>query len=137
MVSQESWAVNKRARAFHRACVIGVYAQGFFAIMKFAKGNLTGGIYDAIQAFMGAYAMQPDGLRFVPTYLTINGFNGIMGCFQVFQAFNGIPLHFIPVLTILPPAVSLTSAYCGWQFCREVRAIAVGLPGYGPQDTCF
>ena len=39
-----------------------------------------------------------------------------------------IPLHFIPMITILPPAIALASAYLGWQFCREVRAIAVGLP---------
>lgn len=128
---------NKRARAFHRCCVIAVYVQGAFAIFKFASGNLIGGIYDGLNTAMGAYAIQPEGLRFFPTYLTISGFNGLIGCFQIFQAYNGVPLQFIPKLSILPPILGLLSAYWGWQFCREVKAIAVGLPGLGRQDTCF
>mmetsp|Transcript_62329 Transcript_62329/g.118276 ORF Transcript_62329/g.118276 Transcript_62329/m.118276 type:complete len:384 (-) Transcript_62329:73-1224(-) len=136
-VSEESWMANKRARAFHRCCVIAVYTQGALAILKFASGNLIGGIYDGLNAAMGAYAIQPEGLRFFPTYLTISGFNGLIGCFQIFQAYNGVPLHAIPKLSILPPILGLASAYWGWQFCREVKAIAVGLPGLGPQDTCF
>lgn len=137
MVDQEIWMLNKRACAFHRCCVIAVYAQGAFAVMKFARGNLVGGFYDAIQAAMGAYAIQPEGLRFFPTYLTINGFNGLLGTFKVLQVFNGVPLQDIPLMAIVPPLVALCSAYWGWEFSREIRAMAVGLPNFGPQDTCF
>merc|ERR1712113_1194511 len=55
----------------------------------------------------------------------------------VFQTFQGMPVHHIPLSTALPPALSLIAAYCGWQFCSEVRAIAAGLNGDGSQDTCF
>lgn len=138
-MSPDTWMHNRRARAFHRSCVIGVCVQGTFAVVKFAKGNLIGGVYDGIQAGMGAYALfgGGDGVSFFPTYLTICGFNGVISVFQVFQSYNGLPLQLIPKLAILPPAMSLLCAYWGWQFCREVRAIAVGLPGYGPQDTCY
>lgn len=138
-MTPDTWMHNARARAFHRCCTIGVCIQGAFAVVKFAKGNLIGGVYDGIQAGMGAYALSAggDGVTFFPTYLTICGFNGVLNVFQVFQNYNGLPLQLIPKMAILPPAVSLLCTYWGWQFCREVRAIAVGLPGYGPQDTCF
>lgn len=138
-MSPDTWMHNKRARAFYRSCVVGVSVQGVFAVVKFAKGNLIGGLYDGIQAGMGAYALfgGGDGVSFFPTYLTICGFNGIISVFQVFQSYNGLPLQLIPKLAVLPPAMSILCTYWGWQFCREVRAIAVGLPGYGSQDTCF
>lgn len=136
-VSPDAWLANKRARAFHRCCVVCVYAQGAIAVLKFARGDLVGGTYDALQALMGGYAIQPDGQRFFPTYIVISGFNGLLGLFQVFQSFQGVPLHFLPMLALLPPAFSLMAAYCGWQFCREVNAIAAGLTGDGPQDSCF
>jgi len=137
MVSEDAWSVNKRARAFHRCCVIGVCAQGIFAVTKLASGNFIGAVYDAIQACMGAYAVMPGGVRFFPTYISVSGFNGMLGVLQIFQSYNGLPLQLIPKMAILPPVIALSSAYWGWQFCREVRAIAIGLPNFGPQDTCF
>jgi hypothetical protein len=136
-VSPDSWLANKRARAFHRCCVIGVYVQGASAVFKFMRGDLVGGTYDGLMALMGGYAIQPDGMRFFPTYIMCAGFNGLLGTFQVFQTYQGIPLHFLPLMACLPPIVGVATAYCGWQFCKELRAIAAGLPGDGPQDSCF
>jgi len=136
-VSPDSWMANKRALAFHRSCVFGVYAQGALALMKFAGGDLVGGTYLALQAAMGCYSVTPDGTRFMPTYMVISGFNGVLGIIQVFQAYQGIPLHYIPIWAYLPPALSLLTCYWGWEFCREMRAIGAGLPGDGPQDTCW
>merc|ERR1712060_737335 len=76
-------------------------------------------------------------MRFFPTYIVFSGFNGLLGLLQVFQQFQGVPVHWLPIMAAVPPALSLVSAYCGWQFCKEVQAIAAGLPGDGPQDTCF
>eukprot|EP00443_Scrippsiella_acuminata_P080297 CAMPEP_0115521508 /NCGR_PEP_ID=MMETSP0271-20121206/79584_1 /TAXON_ID=71861 /ORGANISM="Scrippsiella trochoidea, Strain CCMP3099" /LENGTH=179 /DNA_ID=CAMNT_0002952745 /DNA_START=66 /DNA_END=601 /DNA_ORIENTATION=+ len=42
-VSSDDWLANKRARAFHRSCTVCVYAQGAFALMKLARGDLVGG----------------------------------------------------------------------------------------------
>jgi len=136
-VSPNTWLVNRRALAFHRGCVFAVYAQGALAIFKFVHGDLVGGTYDALQALMGGYATQPDGIGLLPTWIMVSGFNGVFGIFQVFQAFQGVPLHFLPMLACGPPVLSLCAAYFGWQFFREVRALAGGLPGDGPQDTCF
>merc|ERR1712190_553386 len=88
-------------------------------------------------AIMGAYAIQPDGIQFFPTYIMFSGFNGLLGMFQVFQGAQGVPFQSLPMLTYLPPIVCITSAYCGWQFYKELRAIAAGMPGDGPQDSCF
>jgi len=136
-VSPDSWMANKRALAFHRSCCFGVYAQGALAVMKFAGGDLVGGTYLALQAAMGCYSVTPDGTRFMPTYMVISGFNGLLGIIQVFQTYQGMPLHYIPMFAYLPPALSILTCYWGWEFCREMRAIGAGLPGDGPQDTCW
>lgn len=136
-VSPDSWMANKRALAFHRSCVFGVYAQGALALMKFTGGDLVGGTYLALQAAMGCYSVTPDGTRFMPTYMMLSGFNGLLGIIQVFQSFQGVPLHLIPMWAYLPPMLSLLTCYWGWEFCREMRAIGAGLPGDGPQDTCW
>lgn len=136
-VSPDSWMANKRALAFHRCCVLGVYIQGGMALLKFSGGDLVGGTYLALQAAMGAYSITPDGARLMPSYMMMSGFNGLLGIIQVFQTFQGVPLHFIPFSAILPPVVSLLSCYWGWQFCRELRAIGAGMAGDGEQDTCW
>lgn len=136
-VSPEAWLSNKRARACHRACVICVYVQGAFAGYRFLQGDLVGGTYAALQALMGVYATDVTGLRFFPTYIVVSGFNGLLGLFQVFQTFNGVPLHILPLAALLPHLASLAGAYFGWQFCQEVTAIAGGLGSSGSQDTCF
>lgn len=136
-VSPDSWMANKRALAFHRCCVFGVYLQGAFALLKFSGGDLVGGTYLGIQAAMGAYAVTPDGSSFMPSYMMISGFNGLLGIIQVLQTFQGMPLHYIPLSAMLPPTISLLSCYWCWQFCQELRAVGAGLPGAGPQDTCW
>lgn len=136
-VSPDSWMANKRALAFHRCVVFGVYVQGALALLKFSGGDLVGGTYLALQAAMGAYAITPDGTRFMPSYMMISGFNGILGIIQVFQSFQGVPLHYIPMSAMLPPTLSLLTLYWGWQFCRELRAIGTGMAGDGPQDSCW
>merc|ERR1719231_1182293 len=67
----------------------------------------------------------------------ISGFNGLLGIIQVFQQFQGVPLHFVPWMAIAPPTLSLLSCYWGWQFCQELRAVEAGLPGSGEQDSCW
>jgi len=136
-VSPDSWMANKRARAFHRCVVLGVYTQCGLALLKFTSGDLVGGTYLALQAAMGAYAISPDGTRFMPSYMMVSGFNGVLGIIQVFQSFQGVPLHLIPVMAALPPVLSLLTCYWGWQFCRELRAIGSGMAEDGPQDTCW
>merc|ERR1719454_1250663 len=96
-VSPDSWMANKRALAFHRCCVFGVYVQGALALFKFSAGDLVGGVYLGIQAAMGAYAVTPDGVGFMPSYMMVSGFNGLLGIIQVFQTFQGVPLHYIPI----------------------------------------
>lgn len=136
-VSPDSWMANKRALAFHRSLVFGVYVQGGFAFLKFAGGDLVGGTYATLQAAFGAYSVTPDGARLMPSYMMVSGFNGLLGIIQVFQQFQGIPLHHIPWLAILPPTIALLSCYWGWEFCKELRSIGLGMPGEGPQDTCW
>merc|ERR1712228_1155677 len=65
------------------------------------------------------------------------GFNGVLGLLQVLQGYHGLPLYLLPKLALVPPAVGITAAYCGYQFCKEVTAIAAGYDGVGPQDSCF
>lgn len=136
-VPPELWLANKRARAFHRCCVLGVYLQGAFSLFKFAHGDLIGGTYDAIQALMGAYAVSPDGQQFLPSYMMMAGFNGVLGTFQLFQAYHGVPLHYLPLWSMLPSAISLANTYFCWQFIKEIKAINEGLNYSGPQDSCF
>jgi len=136
-VSPDSWMANKRALAFHRCCVLGVYVQGAMALLKFSGGDLVGGTYLGLQAAMGAYSITPDGARMMPSYMMVSGFNGLLGIIQVFQSFQGVPLHYIPFMAILPPSISLLTCYWGWQYCRELRAIGSGMHGDGPQDTCW
>lgn len=136
-VSPDTWLANKRARAFYRCCALAVYAQGAMALLKFSGGDLVGGTYLGIQTAMGAYSITPDGARLMPSYMMVCGFNGLLGIIQVFQQFQGVPLHYIPFLAILPPAVSLLSCYWGWQYCQELRAIGAGANGEGAQDTCW
>jgi len=136
-VSSGTWLANKRAMAFHRCCVVAVYVQGALTFMRFLEGDLIGGTYLAIQTAIGAYAIQPEGERYFPTYIMICGFNGILGLFQVLQMFQGTPLRFLPMLSVLPPVICLTAAYWGWQFSRELRAIARGQPNDGPVDSCW
>jgi len=135
--SPDAWLANKRALAFHRCCVVGVYVQGAMTFIKFLGGDLIGGAYLGIQTAIGAYATQPDGARLFPSYIMMCGFNGILGLLQVFQVFQGTPLRFLPAFVVLPPVISLTAAYWGWQFCRELRAIAAGRPNDGPVDSCW
>lgn len=136
-VPADFWLANKRARAFHRLTVICVYLQGAATIVKFAFGDLIGGTYMGVQTAMGYYAMRPEGTSFFPMYIMICGFNGVLGLFQCFQQFQGVPIHFLPLAALGPPCVSLIAALCGWQFCNEIRAIAAGLPGSGSQDSCL
>jgi len=136
-VAPQSWMANKRALAFHRCCVLVVYAQAGIALLRFAHGDLIGGIYDAVQAMMGGYATQPDGITFFPSYIMICGFNGVLNLLQVIQNFHGVPIHFLPWMTVIPPVVSLLGAYCGWQFSKEVRAIHSGFNSDGSQDSCL
>lgn len=136
-VSPDSWLANKRARAFHRACIVCVYAQGAFALMKFARGDLIGGVYDAVMCAMGAYACEAEGIRLMPSYIMICGFNGVLGILNVFQQFHGVPIHYMPLFIVLPPLVAIAASFCGWQFCKELRAIASGWTGEGSQDSCF
>lgn len=136
-VSSDSWLANKRARAFHRGVVITVYSQGILTLLKLSRGDLVGGLYDGVLCAMGTYAIQPEGHRFFPTYIICCGFNGLLALLQILQGYQGVPVHFLPLLAILPPSIALFGAYCGWQFCKEVSAIAAGHPGAGPQDSCF
>eukprot|EP00931_Biecheleriopsis_adriatica_P064698 TRINITY_DN39429_c0_g1_i1.p1 TRINITY_DN39429_c0_g1~~TRINITY_DN39429_c0_g1_i1.p1 ORF type:complete len:302 (+),score=58.78 TRINITY_DN39429_c0_g1_i1:60-965(+) len=117
-VSPDSWLASKRARAFQRGVVLTVYTQGALALLKLSRGDLIGGLYDGSQSLMGAYAT-------------------LLGLLQIFQGYQGVPLHYLPVLAVVPPCVALCGAYCGWQFCKELTAIAAGQNGVGPQDTCF
>jgi len=136
-VPADTWTASKRARAFHRSVTLCVYLQGGFTFFKFARGDLVGGVYEGIQALLGAYAMQPDGESMLPTYMICCGFNGLLGLLQVFQAYSGAPLRSIPLMAVAPPLVGLTGAFCGWQFCKEMAAIASGYNGAGSEDTCF
>jgi len=136
-VSSDSWLANKRARAFHRGVVITVYSQGILTLLKLSRGDLVGGLYDGVLCAMGTYAIQPEGHRFFPTYIICCGFNGLLALLQILQGYQGVPVHFLPLLAILPPSIALFGAYCGWQFCKEVTAIAAGHSGAGPQDSCF
>ncbi|CAJ1368687.1 unnamed protein product [Effrenium voratum] len=136
-VSSDSWLANKRARAFHRGVVITVYTQGILTLLKLSRGDLVGGLYDGVLCAMGTYAIQPEGQRFFPTYIICCGFNGLLALLQILQGYQGVPVHFLPLLAIVPPSIALFGAYCGWQFCKEVNAIAAGHVGAGPQDTCF
>eukprot|EP00435_Cladocopium_sp_Y103_P026441 s1440_g6.t1 len=136
-VSSDSWLANKRARAFHRGVVITVYSQGILTLLKLSRGDLVGGLYDGVLCAMGTYAIQPEGHRFFPTYIICCGFNGLLALLQILQGYQGVPVHFLPLLAILPPSIALFGAYCGWQFCKEVTAIAAGHAGAGPQDSCF
>jgi len=136
-VASDSWLANKRARAFHRGVVISVCAQGIVTLLKLSRGDLVGGLYDGVLCAMGSYAIQPEGIRFLPTYIICCGFNGLLGLLQIMQGYQGVPLHLLPWLAILPPSIAIFGAYCGWQFCKEVSAISAGHTGAGPQDTCF
>ena len=49
-----------------------------FCALRLRAGDLVGGVYLAIQAAMGAYAITPDGSRFMPSYMMISGFNGVL-----------------------------------------------------------
>merc|ERR1719254_367489 len=55
----------------------------------------------------------------------------------MFQQFHGVPVAHLPLLLMVPPAVAISAAYCGWQFCKEVRAISAGYASEGAQDSCF
>eukprot|EP00930_Biecheleria_cincta_P076629 TRINITY_DN63830_c0_g1_i1.p1 TRINITY_DN63830_c0_g1~~TRINITY_DN63830_c0_g1_i1.p1 ORF type:complete len:358 (+),score=39.21 TRINITY_DN63830_c0_g1_i1:64-1137(+) len=136
-VPADTWAASKRARAFHRTVTLCVYLQGGFTVFKFVRGDLVGGVYEGIQALMGAYATQPDGQSMFPTYMMCCGFNGLLGLLQIFQAYHGAPLRSIPLMVVAPPLVGLTGAFCSWQFCKEMAAIASGYTGAGSDDTCF
>jgi len=136
-VAADSWLANKRARAFHRGVVISVCAQGVLTLLKLSRGDLVGGLYDGVLTAIGSYAVQTEGIRFFPTYIICCGFNGLLGLLQIMQGYQGIPLHMLPWLAVLPPSIALFGAYCGWQFCKEVSAISAGHTGAGPQDTCF
>jgi len=133
------WYSNKRALAYNRMVVITVYIQGACAIFKFGTGNMVGGFFDGIQAAMGFYSLMPEGMRFLPTYMMMAGFNGVIGLLQVVQTYNGVPLQMLPIMPILAPVAAITSAYFGYQFCKEVRKIAGGIPDEadGAQSSCF
>merc|ERR1719336_1751905 len=136
-VSSDMWLGNKRARACHRCCVLAVYAQGTLALVKFISGDLVGGFFDAFQAAIGAAATKPDGSKLMPTYAMVAGFNGVLGIIQALQSYQGALVHSLPFLLAAPSVISVLAAYCGWQFCKELRAIAAGYAGSGPQNSCF
>eukprot|EP00933_Yihiella_yeosuensis_P035083 TRINITY_DN28543_c0_g1_i1.p1 TRINITY_DN28543_c0_g1~~TRINITY_DN28543_c0_g1_i1.p1 ORF type:complete len:329 (+),score=47.62 TRINITY_DN28543_c0_g1_i1:70-1056(+) len=136
-VSLENWIANKRARAFWRSTVIVVWAQGGLTLLRFAKGDLVGGVYEGFQAMIGYYATRREGQRIMPTYIICCGFNGVLGLLGLFQAFQGVPLQHIPGSVMIPPVLSLFGAYFAWQYCRELIAIGSGMLRDGPQDTCF
>jgi len=138
-LSSDMWLGNKRARAYHRCCVLAVYAQGTVALVKFISGDLIGGFFDAFQAAIGAAATQPEGCKLMPTYAMVSGFNGVLGIIQALQRYQGAPIHNLPLTFLLaaPSVISVLAAYCGWQFCKEIRAIASGYAGSGPQNSCF
>jgi len=136
-LSSDMWLGNKRARAYHRCCVLAVYAQGTLALVKFISGDLIGGFFDAFQATIGAAATKPEGCKLMPTYAMVAGFNGVLGIIQALQSYQGAFDHNLPFLLAAPSVISVLAAYCGWQFCREIRAIASGYTGSGPQNSCF
>jgi len=135
-VSGNWWVVNKRARAFHRCCVIAVYTQGVFSLLKLVRGDLVGGLFDMLQTGIGLTATQPQGISVMPTYVMVAGFNGVLGMLQVFQSFQGIPIRYLPILVTAPPICAIIAALCGWQICKEIRAMASGTSS-GPQDSFF
>merc|ERR1712029_464535 len=113
----ETWMASKRALAYHRACTACVYAQGFLSLARFARGDLVGGLYDALMCGTGAAAIEPGGTRMMPSYVMICGFNGVLGIVQIAQRFQGVSLHVLPFVLVLPPVVATAAAYFGWQFC--------------------
>jgi len=136
-VSSDIWLGNKRARAYHRCCVLAVYAQGTVALMKVISGDLVSGFLDGFLAAIGAAATQPDSSKLMPTYTMVAGFNGGLGIIQALQSCQGVALHNLPLFLATPAIISVLGAYCGWQFCKEIRAIAAGYTGSGPQNSCF
>lgn len=130
------WSADKRALAFHRAVTVLVYVQGGVAVLRFCSGDLVGGALQGLQTALGVYAIGPDGMQFFPSYLMMSGFNGLLGGLGVVQNFAGVPFGAIPLMPIVSPAVSLATAYCGWQFCQEVYAISAG-GELGEQNSCF
>lgn len=138
VVHPDTWLANKRARAFHRATVVCVYTQGVLALLRFARGDLIGGLYDAVMAGIGMYATDPEGIRLIPSYVMMCGFNGVLGLLQIIQQMHGVPIFALPLTLVLPPIVALCGAYCGWQFAVELNAIGGGGADSGrPQDSCF
>jgi len=135
-VSMDVWCADKRALAFHRATAILVHVQGGLAVLRFLSGDLVGGAYQGLQTALGLYAIGPEGMPFFPSYIMMSGFNGFIGGLGVIQNLQGVPFGAIPWAPFASPAVSLAVAYCGWQFCKEVYAIASGAE-LGEQDSCF
>jgi len=135
-VGVDSWLSNKRAVAFHRCITLAVGAQGVMALMKFGGGDLIGGVYMALQAGIGAYAIAPDGGSMMTSYMMICGFNGVLNLVQVLQQAQGVPVSYL-VMPLLPPVVSILATYFSWQFIKELRAIGAGMPSEGAQDSCF
>lgn len=135
-VSSDVWCADKRALAFHRATAVLVYVQGGVAVLRFFSGDLVGGALQGLQTALGVYAIGPDGMQFFPSYIMMSGFNGLLGGLGAIQNFQGVPFGSIPLMPVVSPVVSLAVAYCGWQFCREVYAIASGAE-LGEQNSCF
>mmetsp|Transcript_7023 Transcript_7023/g.13013 ORF Transcript_7023/g.13013 Transcript_7023/m.13013 type:complete len:347 (-) Transcript_7023:95-1135(-) len=135
-VSSDIWLGNKRARAYHRCCVLAVYAQGTVALVKFISGDVVAGLFYALQAAIGAAATKPEGSKLMQTYAMVAGFNGVLGFIQALQSYQGALVPNLP-LFLAPSVISVLAAYCGWQFCKEIRAIASGYTGTASQNSCF
>lgn len=136
-VSPDSWMPNKRARAFHRSSILGVYLQGAICLQRLYFGDIVGGLFTGVQTAYGAYALTPSGVRSMPSYMMICGFNGVLGLVQVFQMSQGMSPLDIPVFAWAPPGISCIACYWGWQFARELKAIGAGSTGEGAQDTIY
>jgi len=136
-MNPSAWFANKRALAYNRCIIVTVYVQGVCAALKLMSGNMIGGFFDGIQAGMGYYSLSPDGTRFLPTYMMMAGLNGVVALLQVLQRYHGVPLHYLPWSQVAMPVASILSAYFSWEFCRELRAIATGLPSGAAQDSCI
>lgn len=125
-VTPRMWMHSKPARAYQRIIVITIYVQAAVGLYKLSSGNLVGGTADIMQALMSAYALSPDGGKYLPTCIMVGGVNGVLGLMQLLQAYHGVPIRHLPPSAILPIASSLVGAYFGWEFCKEVRSVAFG-----------
>jgi len=129
LVTPGAWLGDRRARAFHRCCAVTTFTQTMLAAVKFLSGNLVGGVYDLIVGGMGVYAVQQGDNQMLASYVVVSGFAGVISVLGLIQTY---PFP-IPVGALVPPVISLLSAYFGWEFCRAVKALVAGTDV--PQET--